>query len=78
MAGKLLTWLIHRLPMNVVLAREAIQAFFLSSCEDSLKIGAIPRSRYGRCLMGAAKLATRVRYPKISAIEFACGTATTF
>jgi hypothetical protein len=78
MAGKLLRWLIHSILANIVSVREAIQAFSFSSCEDSLKSGPIHRPRYGRCLFEAAKLAMRVRYPKMCAIEFACGAATAF
>lgn len=73
MSGILLRWLNHSVPMNVFLARKAIRAFSLFSYEDRLKIGAIERPHYGRCLFEAAKLAARLKYPKISAIEFGCG-----
>ena len=73
MSGILLRWLNHSVPMNVFLARKAIRAFSLFSYEDRLEIGAIERPHYGRCLFEAAKLAARLKYPKISAIEFGCG-----
>jgi hypothetical protein len=58
--------------------RKAIQAFALFSYEDRLKIGATDRLHHGRCLLKAAKLAARLKYPKISAIEFACGGVSRF
>jgi hypothetical protein len=75
MSSILLRWLNHRVPVNVFLARKAIQAFSLFSYEDRLKICAIDRPHYGHCLFEAAKLAARLKYPKISAIEFGCGGA---
>jgi len=56
-----------------VLARKAIQSLSLFSYEDRLRICAIDRPHYGRCLYEAAKLATRLNYPRVSAIEFGCG-----
>jgi hypothetical protein len=69
----LLKLLIHRTPVRVFLARKAIQAFSLFSYQDRLEIGAIDRAYYGHCLFEAAKLAARLNYPRISAIEFGCG-----
>jgi hypothetical protein len=73
MRSMLLRWLNHRIPVNVFLARKAIQAFSLFSYEDRLKVCATDRPHYGHCLFEAAKLAARLKYPKISAIEFGCG-----
>ena len=73
MTGALLRWLNHRTPMSVFLARKIVEAFSLFSYQDRLRIGAIDRPHYGHCLFEAAKLASRLHYPKISAIEFGCG-----
>ena len=47
--------------------------FSLFSYEDRLKICAVDRPHYGHCLYETAKLATRLNYPRVSAIEFGCG-----
>jgi hypothetical protein len=73
MSGILLRWLNHRTPVRVSLARKAIQAFSLFSYQDRLRICAIDRPNYGHCLFEATKLAARLNYPRISAIEFGCG-----
>lgn len=73
MSGMLLRWLNHRTPVGVFLARRAIQTFSLFSYEDRLRICAIDRPHYGHCLFEAAKLAARLNYSRISAIEFGCG-----
>ena len=72
MSSRLPRVLNHRAPLRV-LARKAIQAFSLFSYEDRLRICAIDRPHYGHCLYEAAKLASRLNYPRISAIEFGCG-----
>jgi hypothetical protein len=71
--GVLLRILNHRKPVRVVLARKAIQAWSLFSYLDRLSICAIDRPHYGHCLYETAKLATRLGYPTVSAIEFGCG-----
>jgi hypothetical protein len=73
MGSVLMRILSHRSPWRVVVARKAIQAFSLFSYEDRLRICAVDRPHYGHCLYEAAKLATRLGYPRISAIEFGCG-----
>jgi hypothetical protein len=72
MTGILLRWLNHPAPMRS-LARKAVKAFSLFSYEDRLRFCAIDRPHYGHCLFEAAKLAARLNYPRISAIEFGCG-----
>ena len=73
MSGILLKSLTHRTPVRIFLARKAIQAFSLFSYRDRLRICAIDRPHYGLCLYEAARLAARLHYPRISAIEFGCG-----
>jgi hypothetical protein len=72
MTGILLRWLNHPAPMRS-LARKAVKAFSLFSYEDRLRFCAIDRPHYGHCLFEATKLAARLNYPRISAIEFGCG-----
>jgi hypothetical protein len=62
----------HRTPVRF-LARKAIQKLSFLSYENRLGICAVDRPNYGHCLFEAAKLATRLNYPRISAIEFGCG-----
>ncbi len=69
----LLRLLSDRVPLRVSLARKIIKTFSLLSYEDRLTICAVDRPHYGHCLFQAAKLAARLKYPKISAIEFGCG-----
>jgi hypothetical protein len=73
MNSMLMRLLVHRTPVRVILARKAIEAFSLFSYQDRLSICAIDRPNYGHCLFEAAKLAARLNYPRISAIEFGCG-----
>jgi hypothetical protein len=73
MSNTLLRILSQRTPLRVTLTRRAIKALSLFSYEDRLRICAIDRPHYGHCLYEAAKLATRLKYPRISAIEFGCG-----
>jgi hypothetical protein len=73
MTDILMKWFNHRTPVSVFLARKVIHAFSLLSYQDRLRICAIDRPNYGHCLFEAAKLASRLHYPKISAIEFGCG-----
>ena len=73
MGSMLMRILSQRTPLRVVAARKAIQAFSLFSYEDRLKSCAVDRPHYGHCLYEAARLATRLDYPRVSAIEFGCG-----
>lgn len=73
MSSRLPRILCHQAPLRVTLARKVIQAFSLFSYEDRLRICAIDRPHYGHCLYEAAKLAARLGYPSVSAIEFGCG-----
>jgi hypothetical protein len=73
LSGLLLKSLCHRTPVRIFLARKAIRAFSLFSYSDRLSVCAIDRPHYGHCLYEAAKLAARLNYPMLSAIEFGCG-----
>jgi hypothetical protein len=73
MSSALVRMLGHRTPLRVPLARKMIKALSLFSYEDRLMLCAIDRPHYGHCLYEAAKLAARLGYPSISAIEFGCG-----
>jgi hypothetical protein len=42
----------------------------LGDYESKIKLGVIPRSNYGYCLYNAAKLAVKLGYKRISAVEF--------
>ena len=71
--GVLLKVLTHRTPLRSVLAREFIKQLSLFSYEKRLSIEAVDRPHYGYCIFQAARLASLLRYPKISVIEFGCG-----
>jgi hypothetical protein len=73
MREKLLRMLTSRVPLRFTLAQKTIQSLSLFSYEDRLKLCAVDRPHYGHCLYEAAKLAARLGYPRISAIEFGCG-----
>jgi hypothetical protein len=70
-------WLIrilaHPWPIRQALARQVIKHLSLFSYEDRLAINALDRPHYGHCIFQAARLATLLRYEKISVIEFGCG-----
>ena len=53
--------------------RKVIQAWSLFSYRRRLRICAVERPHYGHCLYEAARLAARLGYPRISAVEFGCG-----
>ena len=65
--------LTHPTPLRLALARKLIKQFCLFSYEDRLSIDAIDRPHYGYCIFQAARLASLLRYPKISIVEFGCG-----
>src|SRR5277367_3404106 len=60
-------------PLRIILAREVIKAFNLLSFQDRVAIGALKRPQYAYCIFQAARLAEKLRYPRISVIEFGCG-----
>jgi hypothetical protein len=60
-------------PLRIILAREIIKAFNLLSFQDRVAIGALKRPQYAYCIFQAARLAEKLRYPRISIIEFGCG-----
>ena len=60
-------------PIRVTLARKIIRRLSLFSYQERLKFCAVRRPHYGHCIFEAAQLATRLKYPKISVIEFGCG-----
>jgi len=51
-----------------LVVQNAVQVF--GDYESKLKFGAIPRAQYGFCLYNAARLANKLGYKHISAIEF--------
>jgi hypothetical protein len=61
------------IPLRVVVSRKLVKRFSLFSYEERLDMAAVERPNYGHCLYEAAKLAARLRYSEISAIEFGCG-----
>jgi SAM-dependent methyltransferase len=65
--------LTHRTPLRSVLARKFIKHFGLFSYEQRLSIEAVDRPNYGYCIFQAARLASLLRYPRISVLEFGCG-----
>jgi hypothetical protein len=73
MRDLLLKVLTHPQPLRPLLARRLIKRLSLFSYQDRLLIGAVDRPSYGYCIFQAAKLASSIGYPKISAAEFGCG-----
>jgi hypothetical protein len=73
MSDILVKALTNRTPLRVALARRLIKRFSLFSYENRLAIDAIDRAHYGFCIFQAAKLASLLKYPKISVVEFGCG-----
>jgi hypothetical protein len=73
MKQTLLKLLSHPVPLRVVATRKLVRRFSLFSYPERLDIGAVERPHYGHCIYEAAKLATRLKYPEISVIEFGCG-----
>jgi len=51
-----------------LMVQNAVQVF--GDYESKLKFGAVPRAQYGFCLYNAARLANKLGYKHISAIEF--------
>ena len=69
----LLQALVHRTSLRSALARRLIKKFSLFSYEKRLSIEAVDRPHYGYCIFQAARLASLLKYPRISVIEFGCG-----
>jgi hypothetical protein len=69
----LLKALTHRTSLRSVLAKRFIKQFSLFSYEERLSIEAVDRPNYGYCIFQAARLASSLKYPRISVIEFGCG-----
>lgn len=65
--------LTSRTPLRVALAKRIIKRFSLFSYENRLMIDAVDRAHYGFCIFQAARLASLLKYPKISVVEFGCG-----
>jgi hypothetical protein len=65
--------LTHRTPLRVHLARKFAKQFSLFSYEERLSLDAVERAEYGFCIVQAARLASLLRYPRISVLEFGCG-----
>jgi hypothetical protein len=60
-------------PLRIILAMEFIKRLNLLSYQDRVAIGAVKRPAYAYCIFQAARLASLLKYPKISVIEFGCG-----
>lgn len=73
MKDALLRILAYPKPIRAVLAKKLIQRLSLFSYRDRLKINAVDRPHYGHCIFEAARLASHLKYPRISVIEFGCG-----
>jgi hypothetical protein len=52
------------------LARKTIQWLRIGSYRQRLQIGAVERPHYGYCILNAALLAKKLRYPAVSVLEF--------
>ena len=60
-------------PTRIILARKLIKTFKLLPYQDRVTIGAVERPTYAYCIFQAASLASLLKYPRISIIEFGCG-----
>ena len=60
-------------PTRIILARKLIKTFKLLPYQDRVTIGAVERLTYAYCIFQAASLASLLKYPRISIIEFGCG-----
>jgi hypothetical protein len=67
----LLKFLTSPRSIRSVLGRQIVLRLF--SYQDRLMAGVVERLQYGYCIFQAAKLATLLKYPRISVIEFGCG-----
>ncbi len=57
-------------PLRRVIGKKIIQKFPIGSYEWRLRMGTIDRPYYGYCLYNAAVLATKLKYKRISVLEF--------
>lgn len=73
MKASLLKLLGHPKPIRTEVARRIIRRLSLFSYRDRLSLCAVERPQYGHCIFEAAQLAARLKYPKMSVIEFGCG-----
>lgn len=60
-------------PLRIILTRKLVRTFNLLSYRDRLAIGAVERWTYAYCIFQAARLASLLKYPRISILEFGCG-----
>src|SRR6185295_1256317 len=65
----LLKFLLHPYPVRAFTA-SVLKNLRIGSYAQRLAVGAVDRPHYGYCLYHAAALAARLRYPRISVIEF--------
>jgi hypothetical protein len=65
--------LMYPKPIRTVITRYLVRRFSLFSYRERLRICAVDRPHYGHCIFEAAQQAARLRYPKISVVEFGCG-----
>jgi hypothetical protein len=70
----LLNLLTDPTPLRVKLGRKLAKRLPLFTYQELLSRGIGDRPHYGHCIFEAAKLAARLDYPKISVIEFGCGS----
>jgi hypothetical protein len=73
MKSTLLKVLRHPTPLRVTIARAVVRRLSLFSYRERLEMCAVDRPHYGHCIFEAARLASRLGYPRISVIEFGCG-----
>jgi len=62
-----------RRPLGVILLRTLVRRFSLLSYRDRLLLNLVDRPHYGHCIFEAAQLATRLKIPAMSVVEFGCG-----
>ena len=73
MKARILSILFRPEPLRIILARKIIKTFNLISYQDRVAIGAVDRPTYAYCIFQAAQLASLLKYPRISILEFGCG-----
>jgi hypothetical protein len=73
MTSAVLQALTYQKPIRVAITKYLVRRFSLFSYPDRLRICAVDRPHYGHCIFEAAQQAARLKYPKISVVEFGCG-----
>jgi hypothetical protein len=73
MKARILSILFRPEPLRIILARKIVKTFNLLSYQDRVAIGAVERPTYAYCIFQAARLASLLKYPRISILEFGCG-----